>query len=101
MAFRIALSAFIGLVLAGCSSPALAKDPPGVNSEGRRLYIAKCAKCHKFYEPANYSADEWEMWMAKMSKKSRLKPEQEAELSRYIAQNLRAPNFTNTPTLKR
>jgi hypothetical protein len=31
------------------------------------------------------------MWMAKMSKKAKLKPAQEAELSRYISENLRPP----------
>jgi hypothetical protein len=34
------------------------------------------------------------MWMAKMSKKAKLKPQQQEELSRYIAENLRAPRRT-------
>jgi hypothetical protein len=37
------------------------------------------------------------MWMTKMSKKAKLKPEQEEILSRYIAENLRSPKgATNT-----
>jgi mono/diheme cytochrome c family protein len=95
--FRMAAAALIGLALAGCSSSAPAKDLPGGDSSvGHKLYVAKCAKCHKFYDPAKYSGADWEMWMTKMSKKAKLKPEQEAELSRYITENLRMPGGTNS-----
>src|SRR6266545_1851261 len=78
--FRTAAAALIWLALAGCSSSAPAKDLPGAeNSVGHKLYVAKCAKCHKFYDPAKYSEADWKMWMKKMSKKAKLKPEQEAE----------------------
>lgn len=48
------------------------------------LYLAKCARCHKFYDPSLYSADEWHSWMRKMSTKARLSPDQEELLSRYL-----------------
>jgi len=48
------------------------------------LYALKCGRCHKFYEPASYSADDWEMWMRKMSRKSKLEPAQEKLLSEYL-----------------
>jgi cytochrome c553 len=51
---------------------------------GRKLYVAKCAKCHKFYEPKGYSQPEWDRWMSLMSRKSKLKPAQEKELSDYL-----------------
>jgi hypothetical protein len=50
----------------------------------RKMYVAKCAKCHKFYEPRDYSAEEWKRWMEAMSRKSKLKPEQEKLLLRYL-----------------
>jgi len=50
----------------------------------KRLYNAKCAKCHKFYDPDNYPPKEWETWMQKMGKKSKLKPEQYQLLARYL-----------------
>jgi len=53
--------------------------------------VAKCAKCHKFYDPANYSDQDWKIWMGKMSKKAKLKPDQEAAVSHYIERVLRAP----------
>jgi cytochrome c553 len=52
--------------------------------DGRKLYTAKCARCHKFYDPARYSEPEWNKWMEKMSKKAKLKPDQKELLSRYL-----------------
>ncbi len=52
--------------------------------DARKLYNAKCAKCHKFYDPAEYSQVDWNVWMSKMSRKSKLKPEQHELLSRYL-----------------
>jgi len=85
-----------GLVLGGCAGPGKAADIPGdPNSPARKLYIAKCAKCHKFYDPARYPEPEWQMWMAKMSKKSKLDPEQQEMIERYIEENFRSSARTN------
>lgn len=101
MIIRLTISALIAIALAGCAAPALAKDmADDGTAAGHKIYVAKCAKCHKFYDPAKYSETDWEMWMRKMSKKAKLKPEQELELSRYIDQNLRSPNGTNSGNLK-
>jgi len=82
----------LGLALAGCAGPASATDlTTADSSDGKKLYVAKCAKCHKFYDPANYSDREWEIWMGKMSKKAKLKPEQQVAVSDYIEKVLRAP----------
>ena len=53
-------------------------------ADASALYLLKCAKCHKFYEPADYSEKEWEVWMRKMSHKSRLKPAQDKLLRQYL-----------------
>ena len=53
--------------------------------DGRKLYTAKCAKCHKLYDPAKYDDEQWRTWMTKMSKKAKLKPAQTELLSRYLA----------------
>ena len=63
-------------------------------SHGRMLYANKCAKCHKFYDPAGYDNAEWKMWMRKMSRKAHLTSDEEVELSRYL--NLYRP--ARTPT---
>ena len=85
--------------LAGCQSPSLREhgsDAPAfvpANGaalsafeirEGEALYTLKCAKCHRFYDPADYSNQEWQSWMLKMSKKAHLKSDQEELLSRYL-----------------
>ena len=51
---------------------------------GQKLYVVKCARCHKFYNPANYSDAKWREWMDKMSRKAKLKPEQKETLSEYL-----------------
>jgi cytochrome c5 len=58
----------------------------------QKLYNTKCAKCHKFYNPDHYSAEDWKMWMEKMGKKSKLKPPQYELLSRYLE------TFRHTPS---
>jgi hypothetical protein len=66
--------------------PARAADLPSANTmeAGRKLYTVKCARCHKFYDPAKYSDDKWREWMDKMSKKAKLKPDQKQILSDYL-----------------
>jgi len=56
-----------------------------------KLYNAKCARCHRFYHPANYSEAEWNSWMTRMSRKAHLKPDQQELLSRYLL------TFRSTP----
>src|SRR5437870_664482 len=92
----------LAAALEGCTGPAKATDgPQNETTAARKLYVAKCAKCHKFYDPAKYSDEEWNVWMRKMSKKSKLKPEQEEMLSRYIEETYRSPAKTNAPVRKR
>lgn len=50
----------------------------------RKLYISKCAKCHKLYDPDDCSSGKWDEWMGRMAAKSKLKPEQAELLARYI-----------------
>ena len=59
-------------------------------NDGRKLFIAKCARCHPLYDPTPYSDVEWRNWMTKMSKKAHLKAEQAELLSRYLG-GFRAP----------
>jgi len=51
---------------------------------GKKLYVTKCARCHKFYDPASYTDEQWADWMQKMRKKARLSNEQHELLSRYL-----------------
>jgi cytochrome c553 len=51
---------------------------------GRKVYVGKCAKCHKFYEPKSYGEEDWRSWTEKMSRKSKLNAEQQKLLERYL-----------------
>lgn len=57
----------------------------GEAAAARQLCLDKCLRCHKFYDPAGYEAEEWHFWMRKMSKKARLTSEQESLVNRYLA----------------
>ena len=60
----------------------------GMSSEeirqATKLYILKCARRHRFYDPADYGETEWRTWMTKMSRKARLSRDQDHMLSLYL-----------------
>ncbi len=66
------------------ATAARAGIPSGDIAHAADLYALKCARCHRFYDPAEYPDAEWTVWMAKMSRKSRLIREDEALLGRYL-----------------
>ena len=77
----------IFVVFTGASMQAEANSlSPAALESARKIYLAKCAKCHKFYEPRKYSAAEWDRWLESMSRKSKLKPAQEKLLEAYLEQ---------------
>ena len=69
---------------------------PGQVAAARKLYVAKCAKCHRFYEPTNYAEPNWRTWMEKMNQKSKLKGEPASLLARYL-DAYRAGRLTGKP----
>jgi hypothetical protein len=81
------------VVFAGCVSMAHSYNPPEAPeyAGARQLYIAKCARCHRLYDPTPYSDAEWRMWLTKMSRKAKLTPAQEQELTQYIENVIRKP----------
>jgi len=112
----LALVFSASLCLAGCEStnpaphasakPFLPANSTPTNLRGfsseditraKNLYDAKCARCHKFYDPAAYKDAEWRTWMTKMSKKAHLKPEQSDLLSRYLDGFRNSPSKQDTP----
>lgn len=81
-----ALAGILVVVLGGFTQ-VLADTPELATKDelmARKIYVAKCAKCHKFYEPRNYNEAEWRKWMDSMSRKSKLKPEQDRMLNAYL-----------------
>ena len=68
---------------------AAASDGAGLSAaefkKAQKLDKQKCCRCHKPYDPKNYSAEDRDMWMEKMSRKTRLKSKDEELLRRYFA----------------
>ena len=58
---------------------------------GKKVYMAKCARCHKFYDPTAYDDTKWNKWMQKMKLKAKLNDVQYQQLTNYVA-TLRAGN---------
>jgi mono/diheme cytochrome c family protein len=71
------------------ASSAELSSPSAIN--GEKLYRSRCAKCHKMYDPAKYSDQQWQIWMEKMGSKARLKPEQKKAVADYVEEKLRHP----------
>lgn len=86
------------ILLSSVARPSDAPAPlsPQDTRAAQKLYNTKCSKCHKFYNPEQYSDEDWKMWMEKMSKKSKLKPPQYDLLSRYL-ETLRKPAIPAHP----
>src|SRR5258706_9653109 len=77
----------LGLPLAGVGAPADA-SPISSDALGRKLYLGKCAKCHKLYDPAKYSDQQWQVWIVKISRKGQVQPGQKDLVSPYIEGSL-------------
>lgn len=81
--FADLLLTWLVFIAADPSSSGSAASPKDL-AEGKRLYLAKCAKCHAFYEPRSYAEQEWREWMDKMARKSKLKPVQARQMNAYL-----------------
>jgi hypothetical protein len=96
------LKRILALQAVGCvlvAFGASATPPLSIKDEeaARKLYLGKCAKCHKLYNPAKYSDAVWDRWMGKMSKKAKLTSPQEQLLSDYLVRTYRSPQSGSQP----
>lgn len=53
--------------------------------EGKSLYESNCAKCHKLYEPTEFSKEDWKPIVRRMQKKAHLSDEQGTSIYNYIS----------------
>lgn len=102
MKLRILSIAFIMLLVTACGSKkttaavsaqtqvetkAVAELTPEL-AEGKNLYENSCAKCHKLYEPAKFSKEEWQPILVRMQKKAKLDDVKMASITNYIHSQL-------------
>ena len=75
---------FTALIALAVGVAGAAERPREEMAAAQKIYTAKCAKCHKFYDPASYDTEQWNAWMQKMRRKARLDETQYTTLSRYL-----------------
>ena len=56
--------------------------------EGKNLFENNCAKCHKLYDPKDFSAQEWKPILKRMQKQANLEDAQIENISNYITSQL-------------
>lgn len=56
--------------------------------EGKSLYENNCAKCHKLFEPKEFSKEDWAPILVRMQKKAHLDDAQMIGISNYISSQL-------------
>src|SRR5262249_29979489 len=87
---RILALLALGWVLLARASSAAPQLSLKDEAVARKLYLGKCAKCHKLYDPAKYPDRRWDLWFSKMSKKAKLTANEHELLSDYIMQTYRS-----------
>lgn len=92
------LSCAAAFVLVSCQTEAVDVSATPFQGDVQKLYVLKCAKCHELYDPKKYSDADWELWMHKMRRKSKLKPEQFELINNYTGK-LRVPETGRVESL--
>lgn len=67
-------------------------ETPAATNAAKRIYEAKCAKCHRFYDPKAYDEPAWDRWMNSMRRKARLTDAQYEQVSHYLRSVRQAEN---------
>ncbi|WP_125721523.1 lipoprotein [Flavobacterium ustbae] len=57
-------------------------------AEGKNLYENSCARCHKLYEPQDFSKEDWAPILVRMQKKAKLDDVKMASITKYIHSQL-------------
>lgn len=57
-------------------------------AEGQSLFENNCAKCHKLYDPKDFSSQDWKPILVQMQKKAHLEDAQIGFISAYINSQL-------------
>jgi len=92
----ITVIALLAIVLYSCggskSVPAAVETVKKVEltpalAEGKGLYENNCAKCHKLYDPAEFTAEKWTGILKWMQPKAKITDEQRTSIYNYLVMN--------------
>ncbi|MBI5820911.1 MAG: cytochrome c [Verrucomicrobia bacterium] len=75
---------FMAAVTAFVVSVAEAAEQATATPPGKKLYEARCIRCHKDLDPTIYDDMTWKRWLWKMKDKARLDNEEYGDLSDYL-----------------
>jgi mono/diheme cytochrome c family protein len=93
----------IAIVAFSCSPKVIPPTPPPVPTvevvnapavltqnqiEGKAIFEANCANCHKLYEPATYSAEKWTSILKWMQPKARISDAQREQVYDYVTSGM-------------
>lgn len=56
-------------------------------AEGKTIYTGSCDKCHKLFQPSEFSVKEWKKILPEMSHKAELNAEQAANVRAWVMIN--------------
>lgn len=100
MKLKITSLALLGILIYSCAPKVAPPPPPPVAkapdvvvtasndiAEGKELYENNCAKCHKLYNPNDYSDQDWLPILEVMKKKAKLSDAQHDKIYAYIRSN--------------
>jgi len=101
MKLKITSLALLGILIYSCAPkvapsptpPPAAKTPDAAVAvsndiaEGKELYENNCAKCHKLYNPNDYSDQDWLPILERMKKKAKISDLQHDKIYAYIISN--------------
>jgi mono/diheme cytochrome c family protein len=88
--------ALLAIILYSCGG---SKSAPGASetvnklelnpalAEGKGLYENNCAKCHKLYDSAEYTAEKWSGILKWMQPKAKITDEQRTSIYNYLVIN--------------
>lgn len=94
--------ALMGLAIVSCSkksaAPAVVETPKAeaakvdvseaTIAEGKSIYEASCAKCHKLFSPAKHTKEEWTGVLNRMAPKARINEQQKNLVYVYLTNSL-------------
>ncbi|MDQ6861326.1 MAG: cytochrome c [Verrucomicrobiota bacterium] len=58
---------------------------PAMVAAGQKLFVARCARCHRLPRPAEHTPEQWSIIVPRMAKRSGLKPEQRDAVLAYLS----------------
>ena len=102
MRFKLLVIAILTVLIYSCASKTVVKSTSDVNkldfkevkvatvltpelAEGKNLYENNCVKCHKLYEPKQFSAEEWKPIVERMKKNAHLDDFQAMKIYNYVS----------------